>query len=84
MPNTEIHNLIKRIKSIYSQIKPDIPLDIKTHDALIPRLQESHNGKHAVQQASLLGHMSSNNLLRTDRTLAEFGSGSGEIYKSSK
>ncbi|KAJ3323603.1 hypothetical protein HDV06_001627 [Boothiomyces sp. JEL0866] len=76
-----LNTIIERINEIYSRVTEDIVTEIKTHEALTPRLIESHNGKHAIQQASLLGHMRDENMLDTNLTFAEFGAGSGEMTR---
>lgn len=39
----------------------------------------SHGGKHAVQQASILGHMDRLGLLNENNVFIEFGCGKGEL-----
>ncbi|KAJ3256849.1 hypothetical protein HK103_005093 [Boothiomyces macroporosus] len=76
-----MQSIISRINETYNLVAEEILSDIKTHDALTPRLIESHNGKHAIQQASLLGHMRDEKMLDTNLTFAEFGAGSGEMTR---
>ncbi|KAJ3275158.1 tRNA:m(4)X modification enzyme TRM13 [Terramyces sp. JEL0728] len=76
-----VDSIIGRINDVYDKVKESISIEIKTHDALTPRLIESHNGKHAIQQASLLGHMRDQQMLGTSVSFAEFGAGSGEMTR---
>lgn len=53
---------------------------ILSHREMEERLRETKEGKHAVQQASLLGNMERSQLLRSDWTYVEFGCGKGRFY----
>ena len=45
------------------------------------RIEQSHEGKHAVQQASLVGHMERAGLLERGNVFVEFGAGKGELSR---
>lgn len=55
--------------------------EIKTDAGLDSRLQELENQKHAVQQASLIGHMRDAGLLSLDNVICEFGCGRAELSR---
>ncbi|KAI8895323.1 methyltransferase TRM13-domain-containing protein [Globomyces pollinis-pini] len=78
----EFQSIMERIQSLYLEVCPtDFELDVKTHQIMADRLIETHQGKHAVQQASIIGHLEHHNLLRNDVTFVEFGCGSAELTK---
>ncbi|KAJ1964066.1 tRNA:m4X modification enzyme [Dipsacomyces acuminosporus] len=57
----------------------EFPKDICTHNALEGRQRAKVNPKHALQQASLVGHLERRGLLDKKYALLEFGAGKGEL-----
>ncbi|KAH6568052.1 hypothetical protein BASA62_005729 [Batrachochytrium salamandrivorans] len=51
------HDLTLREENLYLQ--SGIPLVVLNHESLAERLSETNHGKHAIQQASLMGHLHS-------------------------
>ncbi|KAI8817049.1 methyltransferase TRM13-domain-containing protein [Fimicolochytrium jonesii] len=74
--------LSQKISSIHSRLLPQ-PLRtlILTHPSMSDRIEQSHEGKHAVQQASLVGHMERAGLLKKGNVFVEFGAGKGELSR---
>ncbi|KAJ1843293.1 tRNA:m4X modification enzyme [Coemansia sp. RSA 2703] len=57
----------------------EFPVDICTHSALNERKLVKTNQKHALQQASLIGHLEKRGLLDPKYAFVEFGAGKGEL-----
>jgi tRNA:m4X modification enzyme len=74
---------IEPVRRAYGKVNLEHPLrvDIRKHDGLEQRLEELGNQKHAIQQASLIGHMDSLGMLAPHRTIVEFGCGRGELSR---
>ncbi|KAL5034576.1 hypothetical protein BDV3_004118 [Batrachochytrium dendrobatidis] len=85
----DLFALIQKLDTAYHQaiqhdhifMRDGIPLHVLTHESLNQRLNETQHGKHAVQQASLMGHLHEKNLIGEHRCYAEFGCGKGELSK---
>jgi tRNA:m4X modification enzyme len=78
----EFQTLHSIIAEIYQSLGMDeLEGSIKTHEALDERMKETHNGKHASQQSSLLGNLSELNLLKQESSFVEFGCGAGEFTR---
>ncbi|KAJ3122132.1 hypothetical protein HK098_003111 [Nowakowskiella sp. JEL0407] len=78
LSHSEFLDFVRKVNSIYETLE-EIPVEIKDHEALHERLIETHNGKHALQQSSLLGHMRDSQLLKNEHVIIEFGAGRGEL-----
>ncbi|ORX88335.1 DUF715-domain-containing protein [Basidiobolus meristosporus CBS 931.73] len=75
-----LQSLIEKIRKIHAEQLPELPKEVLHHEALEDRLEVVTTGrKHAIQQASLLGHMKRRDLLTTDACFIEFGAGRGEL-----
>lgn len=71
-----------KITHLYHTLIPhDYEKQVLTHPVLSDRMNESHGGKHASQQSSLIGHLKSLTLLEKSNVFIEFGCGSGEFSK---
>lgn len=82
LPTIDFHHFLNLINTIYSNVIPtDFDTQVLHHNSLNTRLLESSNGKHALQQSSLLGHLESNGMMVQEATFIEFGCGSGEYSK---
>ncbi|KAI8324102.1 DUF715-domain-containing protein [Martensiomyces pterosporus] len=57
----------------------EFPTNICTHSVLEERTHSKVNPKHALQQASLLGHLAQRGLLDPKYAFLEFGAGKGEL-----
>jgi tRNA:m4X modification enzyme len=73
----EFSNLHKRIVFLYESVKMTFSTSIKSHPIMNERIKVSNNGKHAVQQSSLVGHLEDKGFIRPDVSFVEFGCGSG-------
>lgn len=74
---------IETVRKVYEEEISSIPLrvDVRHHKGLDQRLGELANAKHAIQQASLIGHMDDLGMLEPENTVVEFGSGRGELSR---
>ncbi|CAB5377882.1 unnamed protein product [Rhizophagus irregularis] len=71
--------LISNVNQWYQQLIPDIRTEVMDHMVLKEKKESTKNRKHAVQQASLIGHLEKLNLLRKNTCFIEYGSGKGEL-----
>ncbi|CAN6675081.1 tRNA:m(4)X modification enzyme Trm13p [Trichomonascus vanleenenianus] len=71
----------EKAAKLYDSIKEPITREVLDHPGLASRLSELQNQKHAIQQASLIGHMDKHGLLSDDAVVAEFGCGRGELSR---
>ncbi|KAK9764933.1 tRNA:m4X modification enzyme [Basidiobolus ranarum] len=80
LDKASLQDIIDKVRRIYTEQLPELQKEVLDHDALKDRLQVVTTGrKHAIQQASLLGHMRKQNLLIPDACFVEFGAGRGEL-----
>jgi tRNA:m4X modification enzyme len=81
MSKEDFDKFVERILNAYNDAFKDyeIPTEILDHEALNERKIETHGGKHAVQQASILGHLAKINSLKKEDVYVEFGAGKGEL-----
>ncbi|KAI8907162.1 methyltransferase TRM13-domain-containing protein [Gorgonomyces haynaldii] len=71
----------QKINRLWNTLQMKIESRILDHPVMKERLLESHDGKHSLQQASLIGHIQSCGFLDTQHTMIEFGAGAGEMSK---
>ncbi|CAG8656120.1 16380_t:CDS:2, partial [Acaulospora morrowiae] len=74
-----LEKLIYNVNNWFDKLGLQISTLVLDHDALREKREILKNGKHAIQQASLLGHMARLDLLKPDGCFVEFGSGKGEL-----
>ncbi|ORX41990.1 DUF715-domain-containing protein [Piromyces finnis] len=81
MSKEAFDKFVERILNAYNDAfkGQEIPTEILDHEALNERKIETHGGKHAIQQASILGHLEKINSLNKDDVYLEFGAGKGEL-----
>ncbi|CAG8434715.1 2218_t:CDS:10 [Funneliformis mosseae] len=71
--------LINNVNQWFQKLVPSIKTEVLDHLVLKEKKESTKNGKHAVQQASLIGHLKRLQLLRKDACFIEYGSGKGEL-----
>ncbi|KAI8588310.1 methyltransferase TRM13-domain-containing protein [Geranomyces variabilis] len=82
MPREAFHELAAKVRRLVAEITPtDLETVILSHPSMKERLAASGNGKHAIQQASLLGHINRQGMLVPGKLFLEFGAGKGELSK---
>ncbi|KAI8907456.1 methyltransferase TRM13-domain-containing protein [Powellomyces hirtus] len=82
LPRETFTNLVSKVQRLYAEVIPkDLETMVLTHPSMNERLAAAGNGKHAVQQASLLGHIDRLGLLEQGNVFVEFGAGKGELAK---
>ncbi|CAG8494040.1 5472_t:CDS:2 [Paraglomus occultum] len=81
LPKEELDALIKKIEQWYDLLVPEIQTSVLDHPVLQKKMETLKNTKHAIQQASLLGHMEKLSLLPKDGCFIEFGAGKGELSR---
>ncbi|GES74075.1 tRNA:m(4)X modification enzyme TRM13 homolog [Rhizophagus clarus] len=74
-----VDKLISNVNQWHQQLVPDIKTEVMDHMVLKDKKESTKNRKHAVQQASLIGHLEKLNLLRKNICFMEYGSGKGEL-----
>ncbi|KAG4105299.1 DUF715-domain-containing protein [Neocallimastix lanati (nom. inval.)] len=81
MSKEDFNKFVEKILHSYEDAFKDyeIPTEILDHEALNERKIETHGGKHAIQQASILGHLDKINSLKKEDVYVEFGAGKGEL-----
>ncbi|KAI9203853.1 methyltransferase TRM13-domain-containing protein [Polychytrium aggregatum] len=80
MSKEEFAKLVEFVNSVYDKVVgTDFPTVILDHKAMDARRKETHDGKHAIQQASLIGHMDRLGFLEPETVFVEFGCGKGEL-----
>ncbi|KAJ3021607.1 tRNA:m(4)X modification enzyme TRM13 [Thoreauomyces humboldtii] len=82
-PREDFMKLVQKIRRLHKDLPDEgrLEMQVLTHPAMQERLEKSANGKHAVQQSSLLGHIERLGLLKQQYVFAEFGAGKGELAK---
>ncbi|KAA8912805.1 hypothetical protein TRICI_003348 [Trichomonascus ciferrii] len=74
--------LRKLYRDVVEREGETLETEILNHPGLEERLKQLENQKHAVQQASLIGHMEKHGFLDPRTTIiAEFGCGRGELSR---
>ncbi|KAI8925937.1 methyltransferase TRM13-domain-containing protein [Entophlyctis helioformis] len=84
LPREAFDHFVAKLNGIWDALvadKPDIPLVVLGHAVMADRLAETHQGKHALQQASLLGHLEQKKLLEPNTCYVEYGCGKGEMTR---
>ncbi|KAJ3162127.1 hypothetical protein HDU86_005825 [Geranomyces michiganensis] len=82
MPREAFLKLVAKVRRIAAEIIPtDFETIILSHASMKDRLNVSGNGKHAIQQASLIGHIERQGMLSPTKVFLEFGAGKGELSK---
>ncbi|KAI8809949.1 tRNA guanosine-2'-O-methyltransferase TRM13 [Cladochytrium replicatum] len=80
LPPPAFQKLAEKIRQkIDKYVSKDIETVVLTHPVLRERLETTRDGKHALQQASLLGHLESAGLLQRGNAYVELGAGAGDV-----
>ncbi|ELT93271.1 hypothetical protein CAPTEDRAFT_211974 [Capitella teleta] len=83
VPIEELLELINKIKSVHEETIKELRSEVLFHPALKEEAEKPTNGlqaqKHIQQQASLVGHMEKQNLLKSNSIFIEFGAGKGGL-----
>ncbi|KAL2918087.1 tRNA:m4X modification enzyme [Polyrhizophydium stewartii] len=83
LSRAELESVASAVEPLFRTLFAPCPIreEMLEHPSMRDRIVETLRGKHALQQASLLGHVDKHSLAAGPLCVAEFGCGKGELTR---